>query len=633
MAKQETPAEKVSRYRKGGEGMTAWVEENVRVKIQPVGSTFEVWRPMGDLPDEKHPETGRSYKEMWKRQKDILHEALEMVAGHFKYRLIIFCWPRGEGKTLLGPVLIQLWKFFCFANQRIVLCANSRDQTKFVTSDMMTSIIMNSPNLLEIIGKKNMLTGGDIFLKDRYGARVSSITPISSFSGIVSNITGYAISEGFEMSHPEFFYKVDGSARNVTNALGVMDSTVSTRDHFLYALYESWTKGEDPTLYFSYRCSPNADYRDYWHPLQTEKQLASYKSRFRHGNGFDRYFKNTWDAGQAGLFSEVGIRMMRYSGVAGMAYSPDTDRRRELVSRIVKLESILSSAAAGRDESSTFSASGYYRKNSARIASAQAMLVRVDTVLPMAESSLGSGRFCSVSDIVSLTEAIRSRFSLQIGIDRADPEAVKQGARTVMVGLLKGLPGSLDTDPMTLLSMGVDYIYFLCGFYVSETSTLAEIKKCARSWHDAMGGVDAVAGERYGLWDMKPFVEEELEAVMTMIHPTYPRQKEIFSALADTISDGRMFAQPVGYPGIRGNDLLVEEARMFVWDERSNNSGWFGSPEKKKANGIQDDSIYALAWAEFAGMDIQASEFRTRGVNVPVGAIIPQAGLLGKYGT
>ena len=80
----------------------------------------------------------------------------EMEDGRFKYRQIVFCWPRGEGKSFV-TCLIQSWKFFCWPRQQIMLGANSKDQVKFVHYDIMKDLILNSPKLVDMIsGKKNV---------------------------------------------------------------------------------------------------------------------------------------------------------------------------------------------------------------------------------------------------------------------------------------------------------------------------------------------------------------------------------------------------------------------------------------------------------------------------------------------
>ncbi len=213
-------------YRNGAEGMIKWVEDKVYVEITPISldehayGDIKVWVPMNELPDTKHPETNRSYKEMWEDQKRVLRKALKMRNGVFLNRLIIFCWPRGEGKSLLA-CLVQLWKFFCWPRQQIMLGANSKDQVKFVHFDIMRDIIRNSPSLLSQVGERN-IQEKEIRLTNKKGNIDSIIRSISSFTGIVSNITGYTFSEMFDMKNPKFYVQLDGSIRNIPNAVGII---------------------------------------------------------------------------------------------------------------------------------------------------------------------------------------------------------------------------------------------------------------------------------------------------------------------------------------------------------------------------------------------------------------------------
>jgi hypothetical protein len=142
------------------------------------------------------------------------------------------------------------------------------------------------------------------------------IRSISSFSGIVSNITGYTFSEIFEMKKPDFFSQVDGSIRNVPSAFGVIDSTVAPKEHIFYKLYKAYVEKTDETLYFYYRYSKNGNYQDYQHPYNTQKQLNSYKIKFL-PNDFAKYFKNLWAAAADRVFSQAAVEAISHVGVDG----------------------------------------------------------------------------------------------------------------------------------------------------------------------------------------------------------------------------------------------------------------------------------------------------------------------------
>src|SRR5512137_1761161 len=181
-------------YRDGAEGMIRWCEEFVYVPVYPEGRDIADWILIGNLPKEKSKKTGKSYWDMWENEKRIFRQALVMEDGRFKNRLIVFCWMRGEGKSL-AACLIKLWKFFCFPRQKIMLGANSKDQVKFVHYDIIKEIILNSPGLRKHIGSANIQEKEIRLVNKATNGVESVIRSISSFSGIVSNITGYTFSE------------------------------------------------------------------------------------------------------------------------------------------------------------------------------------------------------------------------------------------------------------------------------------------------------------------------------------------------------------------------------------------------------------------------------------------------------
>ena len=68
----------IPEYRNGAEGMIKWVEDKCWCEIVPISTDInaigdvKVWFPMSNLPDTPHPETGKSYKQIWEEQKRIL---------------------------------------------------------------------------------------------------------------------------------------------------------------------------------------------------------------------------------------------------------------------------------------------------------------------------------------------------------------------------------------------------------------------------------------------------------------------------------------------------------------------------------------------------------------------------------
>ena len=396
-------------YRDGAEGCIAWIEDKVYVPIYPNDSDIATWVRIGELPREPHPVTGKSYYGIWKEQCEILREALQMENGRFKYRLIVFCWMRGEGKSLLA-CLVQLWKFFNWTRQQIMLGANSRDQVKFVHFDIMRDIITNSPELLQEVGGKRNIQEKEIRLKDDLGNVRNIIRSISSFSGIVSNITGYTFSEIFDMKKPKFFVQLDGSIRNIPNALGVIDSTVSEKTHILYKLYQGTLTGKLKSVYFSYRFSRSAHPDDYWNPNMDEDQLNDYQEKFPFGE-FERYFQNLWEAGTVQVFTPEMREEMHYIGTEGNVL----DHREVLA--VLKKKNELVAAAEDMSKKRLHGAAEEVLNRATN------MLTRLRPVSDI--YSLGVYRdiptMASMATLQKLTEIFDTDWAVLAGVDFGDP--------------------------------------------------------------------------------------------------------------------------------------------------------------------------------------------------------------------
>jgi hypothetical protein len=623
-----TPAD-IRRYRNGGDGFVAWAEENVRIPIYAPGSTVPDWIPIKDLPNTKHKDTGRSPAEFWQNMAKVARASLVLGDdGLFIFRLIVFCWMRGEAKSLL-TCLIQMWKFYCFPKQLIVLGANSKDQVKFVHFDIIKDIIINSPKLLTITGRKN-IQEKEIRLKNKVGAVMSTIRSISSFSGIVSNITGYTFSEIFDLKNPKFFYQLDGSIRNIPNALGIIDSTVSTKQHILYRLFRIWEKKKDPTLFFSYRYSLRADYRDYWHPAMTKVQLSSYRIKFPKAD-FDQYFKNTWESGSKKLFSPTLVKATHFLGFGNQLGMQTTILAslatclkahvaiRKLDHGVLPFE--VSQAGRAVPESLTDR-----KRLTSIIAEQLAGLRRTDSIYQLSTPTK-MPRMATREELGKLTELYDSDWALLVGLDRSDPLKEQSGARTILTAIAKGLPGS-RSNPDMLYDLGVkSYIYFLLHLAIIHSARIDDIKLELASVHSEFDGIETICGERWGLWDLGTWCGEN-EILFLPVQPTKDKQKEAFTELFQLYKSGLFKTPLVRVPGSKSNDILVEEALTFDYSPRL---GLYGSPEKDEKHGVQDDALYSLGWGIWGGKNITVEDFRSRTAELVFGEYRKSTGLVGKY--
>jgi hypothetical protein len=640
--KKPAAKNKYAAYRSGGDGLVKWAEDRVWVSIYPIGSEFAVWVPLGSakLSDtvicpqtgrsyremwcEVNPETGRSYQFMWDKQKQVLREALAMEGGQFVHRLIVLCWQRGEGKSFLA-VLILLWKWDCWPKQDIRLCANSKDQTSHAHLSIAKDIILNSPKLLKNIGKKNILDK-ELRRRNARGHVVSKMEIISSASGIFSNINGYAFSEIFELKDHVFWDKVDGNIRNVPNAFGVIDTTVSSKEHLLYHLYDGFIKGKDPLTYFSYRCSEKLDFRDYWHPNQTQAQLNSYK--IKQPLTYAKQFKNLWSAGAEKIFSAEQIDAMNYMGAEGVVDHP---RVIELIQRKYKImNSDTRLIAEGVD---------VYRQD-LEINQVDSLLWPVEEVYQLLPTHTGSV-MASSEVLDDLGNMFDTDWAVIAGLDRAQPFKRRTSARTIYVALAKGLPGSRSNPDIGVMSMkdldpksvneymihGPAYIYFYLQIADIIDHSLEGLKDEVLLTHEEFDGIDVIGSETWSAFDLKAWAEV-LSIDVVLWHPAYARQLGAFTELFTLVNDGRLKTPPCVISGSRGSDIISEEFNNFDHDA---DTRWFGSPEKNLKDGIQDDLVYATGWCIYGGRELTVHNFRPRLKSLFTGTIIQPAGLLGNY--
>lgn len=601
------------RYRDGGEGFAKWVEDFVCLPVYPEGSPIPEWTPMNEMSSEKHPETGRSYVDIWENQKEIAKEALKMRNGKFVHRLIVLIWMRGEGKSLFA-CLLQIWKFMCFPRQQIMLGANSKDQVKFVHFDIMRDIILNSPKLIKIVGRRNVQEK-EIRIRDGKGNIGSFIRSISSFSGIVSNVTGYTFSEMFDMNNPKFFVQLDGSIRNMPNAMGVIDSTVSEKSHILYKLYMSWKRAEDPTLFVSYRCSEKGSYKDFWNPQMTQTQLDSYRTKFPDAE-FDRYFRNVWEAGSKRLFTEALVRATHYVGMHGtLGMHKDTvERLNHIISRDIqrnKMEGTLVNKVDG--ESAVLLND----------------LIPIDTLYTLTDGS-NHPKMASMAALQRLSDTYQTDWCIGCGVDRADPMKINKmiGAKTIVTITAKGLPNSKNNPDMYLEEgMVKNYIYFLLHLVHVESNELEHIKKVIKAAADEYDGVDTLCSERWGMWDVAPWCEEQ-EIEFEAISPTYERQRAAFSELYTLYKTGLFKTPEIRVPGVKESDLLEEEAKLF---DSNPYKKWYGSPEKHEKYGVQDDSMFASAWGIYGCRNKGVADFRERQASMVFAEVYQNNNLVGIY--
>jgi len=592
-----TPEPEPIGYRDGGEGMGKWCDDFVHVPIYPEGSDIAVWYPMGELPDVPNPKTGKSYKYIWDEQKEMLKEALRMENQRFIYKLIVLCWMRGEGKSLLA-CLIQLWKFYNWPRQQIMLGANSRDQIKFVHYDIMRDIILNSPKLFELIGHRRNIQEKEIRLKDGDGNIRSIIRSISSFSGIVSNITGYTFSEIFDMKKPKFFVQLDGSIRNIPNAMGVIDSTVSEKTHILYSLYTSFIQKKTKTVFFSYRYSKEGLPEDYWNPNMDADQLNDYRIKFPFGE-YERYFLNLWSAGTQKVFTDEMVEATKYIGMGGELLNT-APMLKALEEKNHLIEVMTDTAGKGFADGAL--------ETEEKIQNIYDSLTPIDTVYLLKNRYGGSNR-ATIDDLMALGNIFDTDWLISAGLDFGDPYAVRGLARTLTIVLAKGLPGSRSNPHLYLTAeTAPKYLYCLLVVENVDNHSGDTVKSILEEAHTEYDGIDVVCSERYGAWDMEVWCEER-SIEFQPIFPTYDRQRDGFKQVLEAAREGRVKCPTLAVAGSKKEDIRDEEMGVFEHDAEKR---WFGSIEKFEKYGIQDDFMFSLCWAFYGPRMKGVDDFRIR---------------------
>lgn len=603
-------------YKDGPEGFIKWCNDFVYIPIYPEGSDIAVWTPMCELSDVPNPKTGKSYKSIWEEQQWEIRRCLRMLNGRFLYRLIVFCWMRGEGKSFIA-CLVQLWKFMNWPRQMIVLGANSKEQTKFVHFDIIRDIILNSPKILSQVGKRN-IQEKEIRIRDESDNIGSIIRPISSFSGIVSNITGYTFSEIFDMKNPKFFTQLDGSIRNIPNALGVIDSTVSTKDHILYNLFSSFAEQKTKTLYFSYRCSNKGVADDFWNPNMNQQDLDDYKVKFLPAD-FDRYFRNVWGKGGENAFTEEMVEAMHYLGIEGHICP---------IKNIMEiLEDIKGKKENLEDKVSRFKGDREYVKDNLieDMEKQRERFWKVEEVAPLRDPCTKRPNKVSIDALNRLSDIYDTNWAILAGIDRADPmKSTRSLARTIVTCIAKGLPGSRYAPYLAAINSVPSYIYVMLQLTNIESSGIEDIKEELLSLHQEYMGIDALCGERWGIWDLANWCEDN-NIKFEPLFPSYDKQKTAFTELYTLVKQGLFKKAPLSVWGTKDEDILVEEALMFYHDA---DKRWFGSPEKNDKKGVQDDAMFATGWCIYGGRLIRPEEFRERKPNLWFGSFVEDKTLL-----
>lgn len=378
-------------------------------------------------------------------------------------------------------------------------------------------------------------------------------------------------------------------------------------------------------------------------PQMTQKQLDDYKTKFP-PQEFARYFKNVWDTGVKKIFTPAQLEAMHYLGFKG-ANPKDHGAAINMILAFEKKDDLLLEIQTKR-QNGIYVPEGEEDKIKDFVYS---------SVVPMKNFYQldTTSYFCEMAsrrDLELLSEIFDTNWVIGVGIDRADPlksrpdhfannendsigDQIKKkqttGARTMMTCIAKGLAGSRsDYTLFTDKEKANKYIYVILSVKHCATSTIEEMKKEILSFEEEYDGIDAVCSERWGMFDIITWCEEH-DIEIELISPTTDKQREGFGEFYLAVSNGRVKTVPIGYYGSKQKDILMEELGAVESDP---DKIWYGSPEKNKSTGIQDDTVFSAVWSVYGLRFKGIEDMRPRNGNASfLGQFVPNKDLHGNY--
>jgi len=589
----ENAKSKMAEYQSGPEGCIRWINDNIYQKVIPYGGHVHQWVPMGELPTKKD-KYGRSYKTMWEAQQKVIMEALAVDStGTYKHNLIALVWPRGLGKSFLA-VCIGLYRFICFSYQKVYFSANSYDESDELHFSEAKTLLLNSPVLCEIIGENNILSNKIRFVAGDKNV-MNEIKIISQKRGIVSNAAVVTQTEVFKQESDTFFAQWYGSLRMTHNALGIIDSTVSDKSHWLYRLYRNAKKDPGGPVYFNYYGWEDAKAKYFWHPGMTDRDLAGFKTAMSRRD-FDRYYNNLWGKQGVGLFDNIDIGAIGYFGANGVPIChevvKDTLKRANKKSQRIVVQQLQQQPTRRQEVAAELIGS----------------LMPVEDFYSLGQHSFDKETTIRRPSIMpgmkearKITDALQTNlFSLLVGIDRAEPNKFSTtGAKTVVSWMIKVPAGEMFTgfaeDP---------YMYVLFGLAVVENSMSHPIITLLSEIHNCMG-IDFLCGDRYNFSEISPWCDQN-GIKWRSVNPTLEIQRQGFGLFIRAVNNGLFKAPPMPVAGVTQADILREELSVFdeLGKHKQTGVSKYGSPQKHKANGIQDDAMDSIGIGMFGGMGI-----------------------------
>ena len=223
---QQITHERVAGWRNGWRGFLQWLED-VQPRIPSASGGYAVFRPE-------------------RFQQGFIRAALRQNPdGTWKYTTIAVSMPRRHSKTVL-IALLCLWRMCTQTGENIVCLANSERQSMSVGFGLARKIVLNSPMLLQQIGRENV---------QQYKIEVPALgNTMRTVSGNVAGLYGERItvawcSEIHAAANDDAMQVLASSLGDTLNSWLLIDTTVDGQGGPLHRLEQLQESGDDPTVY------------------------------------------------------------------------------------------------------------------------------------------------------------------------------------------------------------------------------------------------------------------------------------------------------------------------------------------------------------------------------------------------
>ena len=486
--------------------------------------------------------------------------------GLLRYKLVCLSRPRGDFKSF-DACLVVMFRFFNFPREKIILVANSQDQSEFVLFSELRTFLENNPKLRGTPGLEIKEKG--IFLYSGMKEVFATIKTAANKFGIFSNATCIAFSEIWKFKDEGFFHELYGSIRAVPNSMLIIESTVAPKGHLFHTLYINYREGRDPLLYFQY-------YHDkYYNPDMTQEELNSFKVNM-YEHEYNRFFRNRWEDASDGFFVPERITEMGLLGV---------DSKYGRSSELLKIINSMTDKSKSLNAVNKTNQYLSYAKIEKELNILKRRVIRCDDIYSLPATS---------ADLVRLKEMFGCDFVIGMGLDRAGI-ASQRSDRTGLITIARGIISEFES------------INFVLDIYLPKKSDMQNITSRILMNTEAYGWIDAIDCEAYQAQDLYDWCIRNGYNVQ-LLHATNKIQDEIFRNMYLVVSDGQFKCPSVPiwlddagimhyeYPSAGQLDIFRDELSVFEHRPLATKKR-YAAPQKKQKGAPSDDIIYATAWA------------------------------------